>query len=81
MPTVVDAIIDPVINAIAGSLGVDALAGLDPSAGLDVGSVALPAADAALASDPVAARGRPRIGWSVRQPIQWQLLIRWPRAR
>jgi len=41
-----DVIIDPIINAIAGSLGglVDPLAGLDPSASLDV---ALPAADVA----------------------------------
>src|ERR1700692_2318460 len=54
---VLDAVIDPLINAIAGSVGVDALAGIDPSSALDLGSLALPATDAALASEPLAALG------------------------
>ena len=52
-----DVIIDPIINAIASALPglVDPLAGVDPSAALDLGGLALPATDAAAGSDPVAA--------------------------
>jgi hypothetical protein len=52
-----DVIVDPIFNAIASALPglVDPLAGVDPSAALDLGSLALPAADAAAGSDPVAA--------------------------
>src|ERR1700722_13846461 len=53
---VFDVIIDPVINSILGSItSLDALVGIDPSSALDLGSLALPAADAALASEPLAA--------------------------
>src|SRR6202035_5331139 len=57
-----DVVIDPIINSILGSVaGLDALAGVDPPAGVDLavpatdlGGLALPATDVA-ASDPVAA--------------------------
>jgi hypothetical protein len=53
---VFDVIIDPVINSILSSItSLDALAGIDPSSALDLGSLALPATDAALASEPLAA--------------------------
>src|ERR1700723_4339295 len=53
---VFDVIIDPIINSILSSVtSLDALAGIDPSSALDLGSLALPATDAALASEPLAA--------------------------
>ncbi len=53
-----DVIIDPIINSILGSFtSLDALAGIDPSSALDLGSLALPATDVALASEPLAALG------------------------
>ncbi|MGA8328337.1 MAG: PGRS repeat-containing protein, partial [Mycobacterium sp.] len=53
-----DVIIDPIINSILGSItSLDALAGIDPSSALDVGSLALPATDVALAAEPLAALG------------------------
>src|SRR6202041_4147268 len=53
---VFDVIIDPITNSILGSItSLDALAGFDPSSALDLGPLALPAADAALASEPLAA--------------------------
>ena len=53
---VFDVIIDPIINSILGSVtSLDALAGIDPSSALDLGSLTLPATDAALASEPLAA--------------------------
>ncbi len=50
-----DVIIEPIVNAIAGSVsnvvdplaGLESLAGADPLAGLDVGSLSLPAAEGA----------------------------------
>ncbi|MDT5086087.1 MAG: hypothetical protein QOJ61_3130, partial [Mycobacterium sp.] len=49
-----DVIIDPIINSILSSItSLDALVGIDPSSALDLGSLALPATDAALASDPL----------------------------
>src|SRR5437660_2633497 len=47
-----DVIIDPIINSILSSVtSFDALLGIDPTAGLDLGSLALPAAaDAATAA-------------------------------
>ena len=51
-----DVIIDPIINSILGSItSLDAFVGIDPSTALDLGGLALPATDAALASDPLAA--------------------------
>src|SRR6202035_5143828 len=58
-----DVIIDPIINSILNSVtGLDALAGVDPTTGLDLalpatdlGGLALPATDAVAVSDPVAA--------------------------
>ena len=49
-----DAIIDPIINSVLSHLtdsitSFDALAGIDPSSALDLGSLALPATDAATA--------------------------------
>src|ERR1700722_15617602 len=53
---VFDVIIDPIVNSILSSItSLDALAGIDPSSALDLGSLALPATDAALASEPLAA--------------------------
>ena len=55
---VFDVIIDPIVNSLLSSItSLDALLGIDPSAAFDLGGLALPAADAALASDPLAAIG------------------------
>ena len=49
---VLDVIIDPIINSVLGSItSLDALAGIDPSSALDLGSLALPGTDAASAAD------------------------------
>src|ERR1700735_3767699 len=53
---VFDVIIDPIVNSILSSItSLDALAGIDPSSALDLGTLAMPAADVALASEPLAA--------------------------
>ena len=72
-----DVIIDPIINSILGSItSLDALAGIDPSSALDLGSLALPATDAALASEPLAAAASSAdaVTAAARPPIQLLLI-------